>query len=55
MELGYRFAIYSIICGLLDLSINGNKIKLSEIIIKGFDALLKPGNNQIKVLVEPDD
>jgi threonine dehydrogenase-like Zn-dependent dehydrogenase len=32
-----------------------SKIKLSEIIAKGFDMLLKPGNNEIKMLVEPDE
>lgn len=32
-----------------------SKIKLSEIITKGFDVLLKPGNSEIKVLVEPDE
>jgi len=32
-----------------------SKIKLSEIITKGFDVLLKPGNSEIKVLVAPDE
>jgi len=32
-----------------------SKIKLSEIINKGFDVLLKPGNSEIKIIVEPDD
>jgi len=32
-----------------------SKIKLSEIINKGFDVLLKKGSSEIKILVEPDD
>ena len=32
-----------------------SKIKLSEVINKGFDVLLRPGNNVIKMLVEPDE
>ncbi len=31
-----------------------SKIKLSDIVKKGFDVLLKPDHNEIKVLVEPD-
>jgi len=32
-----------------------SKIKLSEIIEKGFDALGKPGNSEIKIIVQPDE
>ena len=32
-----------------------SKIKLSEIIEKGFDALSKPGNSEIKIIVQPDE
>jgi threonine dehydrogenase-like Zn-dependent dehydrogenase len=32
-----------------------SKIKLHEIIERGFNKLLKPGHNEIKILVEPDD
>jgi (R,R)-butanediol dehydrogenase/meso-butanediol dehydrogenase/diacetyl reductase len=31
------------------------KIKLSNIIEEGFDVLAKPGHNEIKILVEPDE
>ena len=31
-----------------------SKIKLSEIVEKGFHRLEKPENGQIKILVEPD-
>ena len=31
-----------------------SKIKLSNIVIEGFDILRKPGHNEIKILVEPD-
>ena len=31
-----------------------SKIRLSNIIKEGFDALAKPGNNEIKIIVEPD-
>ncbi len=30
------------------------KIKLSDIVKKGFDVLTTPGNNEIKIIVEPD-
>ena len=32
-----------------------SKIKLSEIIEKGFDALSKPGSSEIKIIVQPDE
>ena len=32
-----------------------SEIKLSEIVTKGFDALTKPGSDEIKVIVAPDD
>jgi (R,R)-butanediol dehydrogenase/meso-butanediol dehydrogenase/diacetyl reductase len=32
-----------------------SKIKLSDIVKEGFDKLLKPGHNEIKILVEPEE
>ena len=32
-----------------------SKIKLSRVIEDGFDLLSKPGNNEVKIIVEPDD
>jgi len=32
-----------------------SKIKLSNIVKEGFDKLTKPGNNEIKIIVEPDE
>jgi len=32
-----------------------SKIKLSEIIEKGFNALSKPGTSEIKIIVQPDE
>jgi len=32
-----------------------SKIKLSDIVKEGFDKLLKPGHNEIKIIVEPDE
>jgi hypothetical protein len=32
-----------------------SKIKLSDIVKKGFDVLTSPGHDEIKIIVEPDD